>query len=53
MKAMNQEMTVSYLDSFIMITGTHNTTFLKLYCFVLQRAYSSHNGILIECGWAE
>jgi hypothetical protein len=43
---------VTWTDIFIMITGTPNTTFLKLYCFVLQRAFSSHNSILTECGWA-
>lgn len=52
MKAVNYDW-VSWIDSFIMSTGAHNTTFLKLYCSVLQRAYSPHNGILIECGWAE
>lgn len=49
----NHEMAVSYLNKYfimIILTTPHYEIILLIN---LQRAYSSHISILIECGWAE
>ena len=54
MKEINHEMAVGYLNRYFYNDYMHSQHhILEIILLVLQRAYSSHNGILIECGWAE
>lgn len=54
MKEINHEMAVGYLNRYFYNDYVHTQHhILEIILLVLQRAYSSHNGILIECGWAE